>query len=74
MSLLLVLKRAQLDISNLSAKISSARDRVEFNQKTIEGLNIQKEKYERSINLLKNKIEESESSICTLNQDFAKNT
>ncbi|MCP4269469.1 MAG: hypothetical protein GY777_28520, partial [Candidatus Brocadiaceae bacterium] len=60
------------DISNLSAKISSARDRVEFNQKTIEGLDIQKEKYERSIGLLKNKIEESESSICTLNQDFRK--
>ncbi len=66
------LEKAQLDISNLSAKISSARDRVEFNQKTIEGLNIQKEKYERSIGLLKNKIEESESSICTLNQDFRK--
>ncbi|MHC4269422.1 MAG: chromosome segregation protein SMC [Planctomycetota bacterium] len=64
------LEKTQLNISNLSAKISSARDRVEFNQKTIEGLNLQKEKYERAINVLKNKIEESESDICGLNQDL----
>ncbi len=64
------IESAQFDISSLSVKISSALDRIEFNQKTIEALDLQKEKYERSINVLKNKIEVSESGLCDLNQDL----
>ncbi len=64
------LEKIQFDINSLAVKISSSLDRVEFNQKTIEDLNLQKEKYERSINILKNKIEESESGISNLNLDL----
>jgi len=66
------LEKSRLNITNLAAKITSAHDRIEFNHKAIEEQNIQKEKYERSIDVLKNKIEYAESGIRDLNQDLEK--
>lgn len=64
------LEQSQINMTNLNAKIASAHDRIEFNHKTIEELNIQSDKYEKYINVLKNKIEEAESGICDLSQDL----
>lgn len=66
------LEQSQINMTNLNAKIASTHDRIEFNHKTIEELNIQSDKYEKYINVLKNKIEEAESGICDLSQDLEK--
>lgn len=64
------LEQDQLNLNNLDAKIASTHDRIEFNHKAIDELNIQKDKYERHINVLKNKIEEAESGVCGLDRDL----
>ena len=66
------LEKCQLNMASQAAKITSSHDRIGFNHKTIEELNIQKDKYERSIDVLKNKIEFAENSICDLNRDLEK--
>ncbi len=66
------IEKCQLNMASLAAKITSAHDRKGFNHKTIEELNIQKDKYEKSIDVLKNKIEFAESGICDLNRDLEK--
>ncbi|MFQ5964812.1 MAG: chromosome segregation protein SMC [Candidatus Scalinduaceae bacterium] len=62
------LEQSQLNFLNLDAKITNANDRIEFNHKTTEELNTQKDKYERQINILKNKIKEAEGEISDLTQ------
>lgn len=47
------LEQSQINMTNLNAKIASTHDRIEFNHKTIEELNIQSDKYEKYINVLK---------------------
>jgi len=66
------LEQSQINMTNLNAKIASTHDRIGFNHKTIEDLNIQSDKYEKYINVLKNKIEEAEGGICDLSQDLEK--
>ncbi len=64
------LERAQINMANLDAKIASAHERIGFNHKTIEDLNIQRDKYEKHIDVLKTRTEEAESGICNLRQDL----
>ncbi|MFQ5688344.1 MAG: chromosome segregation protein SMC, partial [Candidatus Scalindua sp.] len=64
------LEQAQINMTNLDAKITNTHDRIEFNHKTIEGLNIQKDKYEKYTDVLKGKIKEAESGICDLGKDI----
>ncbi len=66
------IEKSQLNMASLSAKITSANDRMGFNHKTIEELNIQKGRFESSIDVLKNKIEYGESGICDLDRDLEK--
>ncbi len=60
------LEKSLLNSTSLAAKITSAHDKIGFNHNAIEELNIQKGKYERSIDMLKSKIEYAESGICDL--------
>ena len=64
------LEQAQIDMTNLDARIVGTHDRIGFNRKTMEDLNIQRDKYEKHINVLNNKIEEAESGICDLGRDL----
>jgi chromosome segregation protein len=64
------LEQAQINMTNLDAKIENTHDRIGFNHKTIEELNIQRGKYEKYIDVLKRKTEEAESSVCDLGQDL----
>ena len=57
------LEKSLLNTTSLAAKITSAHDKIGFNHNAIEELNIQKGKYERSIDMLKSKIEYAESGI-----------
>ena len=66
------LEKSLLNMTSLTAKITSSHDKIGFNHNAIEELNIQKGKYERSIDVLKNKIEHAESGICDLNRDLEK--
>ena len=66
------IEKCQLNMASLASKITNAHDRKGFNHKTIEELDIQKDKYEKSIDVLKNKIEFAESSIRDLNRDLEK--
>jgi chromosome segregation protein len=66
------LEKSLLNMTSLTAKITSSHDKIGFNHNAIEELNIQKGKYERSIDVLKNKIEYAESGICDLNRDLEK--
>ncbi len=67
-----VLEKSQLNIASLSANITGAHDRIGFNHKAIEEQNIQKEKYEKSIDVLKNKIEYAESGLLDWDRDLEK--
>jgi chromosome segregation protein len=64
------LEKAQITMTNLDAKITNTHDRIEFNHKTIESLNVQMDKYEKYIDVLKGKIKEAEGGICNLGQDL----
>ena len=64
------LEQSQINMTTLDAKIASTHDRIGFNHKTIEGLNIQRDKYEKYIDVLKSKSEAAESGICDLGQDL----
>ena len=66
------LERSLLNMASLAAKITSAHDKIGFNHNAIEELNIQKGKYERSIDVLKNKIEYAENGIRDLSLDLEK--
>ncbi len=60
------LEKSQSDLANLDVKITSTYDMIGFNHKTIEELNIQKNKYERYISVFKNRINEAENGIASL--------
>ena len=64
------LEQAQINMTNLDAKIENTHDRIGFNHKTIESLNIQRDKYEKYIDVLKTKTEDAESGICDLGKDL----
>ncbi|MBS1259452.1 MAG: Chromosome partition protein Smc [Candidatus Scalindua arabica] len=64
------LEKAQINMTNLDAKITNTHDRIEFNHKTIESLNVQMDKYEKYIDVLKGKIKEAEGGLCNLGQDL----
>ncbi|MCR4343968.1 MAG: chromosome segregation protein SMC [Candidatus Scalindua sp.] len=66
------LEKSLLNMTSLAAKITSAHDKIGFNHNAIEELNIQKGKYERSIDVLKGKIEYAEKGICNLSLDLEK--
>jgi len=64
------LEQAQINMTNLDAKITNTHDKIGFNHKTIEDLNIQRGKYEKYIDVLKGKTKEAESGVCNLEQDL----
>jgi chromosome segregation protein len=64
------LERLQFDQANTESKISSTHDKIGFNQKNIEDLITQKTKYEKHIDILKNRIGEAESSILNLTHNL----
>jgi len=64
------LEQAQINMTNLDAKITNTHDRIGFNHKTIESLNIQRDKYEKYIDVLKTKTGEAEKAICDLGKDL----
>ncbi|HJO55516.1 MAG TPA: hypothetical protein QF423_02495, partial [Candidatus Scalindua sp.] len=66
------LERSLLNMASLTAKITSAHDKIGFNHNAIEELNIQKGKYERSVDVLTSKIEYAEQGICNLSLDLEK--
>jgi chromosome segregation protein len=66
------LERSLLSMTSLTAKITSAHDKIGFNHNAIEELNIQKGKHERSIDVLKGKIESAENGIRNLDIDLEK--
>ncbi|MDP6924954.1 MAG: chromosome segregation protein SMC [Candidatus Scalindua sp.] len=66
------LEKSLLSMTSLTAKITSANDNIGFNHNAIEELNIQKGKYEKSIDVLKSKIEYAENGIRDLSLDLEK--
>jgi len=64
------LERLQFDQTNIESKITSTHDKIGFNQKTIEELITQKVKYEKHIDILKDRIGEVESSILNLTHNL----
>lgn len=64
------LERLHFDKANIESKITTTHDKLGFNQKNIEELITQKARYERHIDIIKNRIGETKNSILNLTHNL----